>query len=263
MWGATDSAYVLWMALRGPRLPWRATLRLAATVVDLHTSPLITFLVSALAYAVSQWLAPEYYRTPEGLFVVELQNRLASIFFYIGLATGAVYEWYSGEVVAALRRAGLPGEELMPHSSGVVFAEAAAEGAASRSGRHRRGAADGPPARKRGELECVDTSPLGTLSRCSRRRLHVYLLRLLPWLAGPLVALAYFALPAIVAQTTLIFRNRQRSAHVSPKSSPTSSAATERGAFSVASGEQPQPQASPRRSASPAAAAGSGLRRRS
>jgi len=269
MWGATDSAYVLWMSVRGPSLPLSAKLRLALTVIDMHTSPLITFLISVIAFVVGSWLSPAYYATPEGVFVLAVQNYLAFVFFWIGLATGAIYEWYTGEIVAACRRDGLPGEELLPHSAGVIEDAACAESAAaaaaavSPAGGARKGAGAAPapaparPARARGELEnTFDRSPLGTLLRCSPRRVHILLLRLIPWAVGPVIALFYFALPAIVAQTTLMCRNRQRSAHVSPKQSPTSNAAAEPGDFFGADAAPVPALASAprRRAASPSAA---------
>jgi hypothetical protein len=111
--------------------------------------------------------------------------------------------------------------------------------------------------RARGELEnTFDRSPLGTLLRCSPRRASILLLRLIPWAVGPVIALFYFALPAIVAQTTLMCRNRQRSAHVSPKQSPTSNAAAEPGDFFGADAAPVPALASAprRRAASPSAA---------
>ena len=269
MWGATDSAYVLWMALRGPRLPLLATLRLALTVIDLHSSPLISFLISVLAFAASSWLSPEYYQTAEGVFVLSLQNSLASVFFVIGLATGATYEWYTGEIVAACRRDGLLGESITPHSSGVIEPGVGVRAAAAVSPTPRRsegGAAAAPVAavRPRGFLEAT-RSPWGTLARCSTRRAGLFLLRLLPWAIGPVIALFYFALPAIVAQTTLMCRNRQRSAHVSPKSSPTSNvAADHEDFFPPPADAAPLLVAGPRRrGASPAAVRAAGAKRRS
>ena len=48
-----------------------------------------------------------------------------------------------------------------------------------------------------------------------------YALRMLPWAWAPITAVVYMLAPAAMAQTKLMFQNRMRKAHVSPKSSPT------------------------------------------
>jgi hypothetical protein len=48
-----------------------------------------------------------------------------------------------------------------------------------------------------------------------------YALMMLPWVWAPITAVVYMLAPAAMAQTKLMFQNRMRKAHVSPKSSPT------------------------------------------
>ena len=77
-------------------------------------------------------------------------------------------------------------------------------------------------------------SPPGTLDRRERStpasvfangmtfsRAIDYGLRMLPWLWAPITAIMYLLGPSAWAQTMLIFYNRQRKPHVSPKTSPT------------------------------------------
>ena len=48
-----------------------------------------------------------------------------------------------------------------------------------------------------------------------------FFLKMLPWVWAPITAVMYLLGPSAVAQTKLIFSNRMRKAHVSPKSVPT------------------------------------------
>ncbi len=74
-----------------------------------------------------------------------------------------------------------------------------------------------------GTLPSRDRSVLGLLrsGAITAPRAMNYALMMLPWVWAPITAVVYMLAPAAMAQSKLMFQNRMRKAHVSPKSSPT------------------------------------------
>ena len=74
-----------------------------------------------------------------------------------------------------------------------------------------------------GTLPNADRTLLGRLRSGAMTWLSAsdYMLKMLPWVWAPITAVIYMLGPAAMAQTKLMCQNRQRKAHVSPKSSPT------------------------------------------
>ena len=85
------------------------------------------------------------------------------------------------------------------------------------------GSSDRVPLTVVGTLPRVDRSVLGRLrsGQVTWAGAWDYAFKMLPWVWAPITAVLYLLGPAAVAQTKLMFQNRMRKAHVSPKSSPT------------------------------------------
>ena len=54
MWGATDIAYVLWLSLRAPIVPFWSRVRLVITVFDVHVNASMSSFYSTLGFLVLQ-----------------------------------------------------------------------------------------------------------------------------------------------------------------------------------------------------------------
>jgi hypothetical protein len=144
------------------------------------------------------FLRPGYFGTPLGALLLTVH--INSIWALIGITmvTGMVYEWYAAEMVRACKR----------------------------SEYQLQGAAPLPV----GSLVVKDRSVWAVLPHCTPMAAAMFFLKMLPWAWAPIAAVMYLLGPSAVAQTKLIFSNRMRKAHVSPKSVPTPSSTPRPGA---------------------------------
>lgn len=220
MWGATDLAYVMWLMIHKPGLPFFSQVRIFATVTDVHISSAASAFLSTFAMPLLALMRPGYFGTPLGHTLLITHEYAIVFLIFITIVTGAVYEWYAAEMVTACKpkfvEGGVGGGEIL--SAGVVSAGmggvCGVAGAAS-----QLGTPQSPP----GTLDRrYRLTPMTVLSHgLSFARVYAYLIRMLPWLWAPITAVMYLLGPSAWAQTILIFYNRQRKPHVSPKSSPT------------------------------------------
>lgn len=201
MWGATDFAYVLWLVTRMPVVPLLAQMRIVATVMDVHVSNCASAYLATFAMPLLAFLRPGYFGTPLGSLLLTVH--INSIWALIGitLVTGAVYEWYSTEMVRACKR----------------------------SEYQQQGAGGGAPLTV-GSLAVKDRSVWAVLPHCTPAAAANFFLTMLPWVWAPITAVMYLLGPSAVAQTRLIFSSRMGKVHVSPKSVPTPSSTPRPGA---------------------------------
>jgi len=209
-------------------------------------------------------LRPGYFATPTGHFLLIAHEAAIVFLVTLTVASGAIYEWYASELVAACKPP--------PGAPPPAFGAAAEAGAAADAG--AGAAAGGGGGGGAGALAGGDGAalPVGTLARRARStpcrvlatgvsasRAAGYLLSLLPWLWAPITAVLYLLGPSAVAQTMLIFYNRQRKAHVSPKAAPTPTSTPRPGAtptLLAAPDSAPSPLATPARGGAGAGAGG-------
>jgi hypothetical protein len=252
MWGATDLAFILWCVLRVPGVPFLAQIRIVATVIDAHVSTCASAFLSTFAMPLLALLRPGYYATPLGSLLLTVHINSIWILIGITMCTGAVYEWYASEMVRVCKRGPAAAAEYPPvpaaggccggggggagagaaAAPSLAIAEAGGLLGSSSSSSGGGGGGGGGGAAFDGPAPSSDA--LGTLPICDRSmwgRLRSgamthasvleYALKMLPWAWAPITAVVYMLAPASVAQTKLMFQNRMRKAHVSPKSSPT------------------------------------------
>jgi len=194
-----------------PAVPLLSQLRIVATVFDVHISTCASAFLSTFAMPLLALLRPGYFGTPLGQILLSVH--VYSIWALIGitLVTGAIYEWYAADMVKVCKRSGAETDSHNVHRKNVE----------EEASQHR-------------ELGVSSLSVVGTLPRVDRSILGrlrsgaitwetsmEYALRMLPWVWAPITAVMYLLGPAAVAQTKLIYQNRMRKAHVSPKNSPT------------------------------------------
>ena len=195
MWGATDLAYILWLMIRMPVVPFFSRIRIFATVTDVHISSAASAFLSTFAMPLLALLRPGYFGTPLGHILLVSHEYAICFLIFITLVTGAIYEWYAAGMVEACkprpRTAADEDAGLKPLPLGTLT-------------RHVR------------STPCSEFSGGMTFSRAA-----TYLLQLLPWIWAPITAVMYLLGPSSVAQTRLICNNRMRKAHVSPKAMPT------------------------------------------
>ena len=205
MWGATDLAYILWLVVRMPGVPFFSQMRIVATVFDVHISTCASAFLSTFAMPLLALLRPGYFATPLGQTLLTVHVNSIWVLIAITLITGAIYEWYAADMVKACKRSAdkvdLCPEEVEESSSPER----------------------GVPLSVVGTLPRVNRSIFGRLrsGAVTWNSSRDYALRMLPWVWAPLTAVMYLLGPAAVAQTKLMYQNRMRKAHVSPKSSPT------------------------------------------
>ena len=112
MWGATDMAFILWCVLRVPGVPLLAQLRIVATVIDAHVSTCASAFLSTFAMPLLALLRPGYYATPLGSLLLTVHVNSIYALLFITFCTGAVYEWYAGEMVRVCKRGPGASQEL-------------------------------------------------------------------------------------------------------------------------------------------------------
>ena len=103
MWGATDIAYILWLSIKAPIVPFWSRVRLVITVLDVHVNSSMSSFYSTLGFLVLQAFRSDWLEGEGRTFKRSHQGMIAFA-FCISLATGLVYEWYALEMVAALKR---------------------------------------------------------------------------------------------------------------------------------------------------------------
>ena len=241
MWGATDLAYVLWLVVRMPVVPLLSQLRIVSTVADVHVSNCASAFLATFAMPLLAFLRPGYFATPLGSLLLTVHVNSIWTLIAITLVTGAVYEWYAPEMVRVCKRgmdfplAATPPPSSLPSPS---FSSTSSSSTSSTSS----------PPLTIGSLPVRSRSVWAALPNMTAGACLDFFLRMLPWVWAPITAVMYLLGPAAVAQTRLIFANRMRKAHVSPKSVPTPSSTPRPGAT-------PTPQRSERESVdlSPAA----------
>ena len=103
MWGATDIAYVLWLSLRAPIVPFWSRVRLVITVFDVHVNASMSSFYSTLGFLVLQAFRSDWLQG-EGRTFKHVHQAMIAFAFCTSLLTGLVYEWYALEMVSALKR---------------------------------------------------------------------------------------------------------------------------------------------------------------
>ena len=224
MWGATDLAYIMWLIMRKPGVPFFTQMRIFATVTDVHISSAASAFLSTFAMPLLALLRPGYFGTPLGHTLLVTHEYAIVFLIFITVVTGAVYEWYAAEMVSACKPKFISadyenGLEVAGGGGGVIVGGNDSLGGGSGSGAMSLSSTFSPPGtldrRQRSTPASVFANGM-TLSRATD-----YGLRMLPWLWAPITAIMYLLGPSAWAQTMLIFYNRQRKPHVSPKTSPT------------------------------------------
>lgn len=104
MWGATDIAYITWLAMKVPTVPLAARIRIIATVYDVHVHSSMSSGLSTFGYAFISLLRPAWLATPEGKSFWHTHEYLMIFCVLISLAVGCLYEWYAKEMVQACKR---------------------------------------------------------------------------------------------------------------------------------------------------------------
>jgi hypothetical protein len=103
MWGATDIAYVLWLSIKAPIVPFWSRVRLVITVLDVHVNSSMSSFYSTLGFLVLQAFRSDWLEG-EGRTFKRSHQGMVAFAFCISLVTGLIYEWYALEMVAALKR---------------------------------------------------------------------------------------------------------------------------------------------------------------
>jgi hypothetical protein len=105
MWGATDCAYILWLTIRVPTLPWSTRIRMVLTVFDVHVHASITTMYTTIAYVLMSLLRPGWLGVGgEGRPFMAFQEITVPLAFVVSFSIGLVYEWYGTEMLAACKR---------------------------------------------------------------------------------------------------------------------------------------------------------------
>ena len=103
MWGATDLAYIMWLIMRKPGVPFFVQMRIFATVTDVHISSAASAFLSTFAMPLLALLRPGYFGTPLGHTLLVSHEYAIVFLIFITIVTGAVYEWYAAEMVSACK----------------------------------------------------------------------------------------------------------------------------------------------------------------
>lgn len=104
MWGATDVAYITWLAMKVPTVPLAARMRIVATVYDVHVHASMSSGLSTFGFAFISLFRPSWMATPEGKAFWHTHEVLMIICVLISLLIGCLYEWYAKEMVHACKR---------------------------------------------------------------------------------------------------------------------------------------------------------------
>lgn len=231
MWGATDMAYILWLWKQVPKVPIATALRIVLTVLDVHLSACSTVFVSSFALPIMGFLRPDFLNFQLGQTLLSVHQTSVLILFFVTLLTGFIYEWYCTEMVEACKRrenitGATPGDAnhlLEPpvtspsHRSDPNPEPATALGYGNGSSRHPI---------VMGMIPSRSRNLLRVMAHTSKEKVWKFFLKMLPWFWTPVAGLLYLFLPAAVAQTRLIFNNRMKKLHVSPKNAPVSISGT-------------------------------------
>lgn len=229
MWGATDMAYILWLWKQVPKVPIASAIRIVLTVLDVHISACSVVFISTFALPIMSFLKPEFFQTPMGSRLLTVHQICVAVLFCVTLLTGIIYEWYCTEMVQACKRrenitGATPGDAdhlLEPPVTSPSYQMSpppeVSSASISKTKRHPI---------VMGMIQNRSRGVFRVLARTTRSQAWKFFLKILPWFWAPIVAFLYLFLPAAVAQTRLIFNNRMKKLHVSPKNAPVNNAAS-------------------------------------
>lgn len=245
MWGATDVAYVLWLAVKLTHVPLAERLALVVTVLDVHLSASVIALLGSFAFPILMLLRPDWAASDDGRIALLLQKMLTAALLGLTFVTGACYEWHATDCLRAALALGPPSSSLTASASAMSLtgllpvtprgdrsSSVAAGGSGGGSGSNSGSGGSGERAKSSivvgagglssgGAASVVDVGAAlgaGAAEAPVSWALH-YFARLAAWFWAPIIAVLYLLAPASYAQTKLLWTDRLK-LHVSPKSSP-------------------------------------------